>query len=183
MSRNFSPLIIKLIIFFIISLFVSICKNEVIISVFPEEYIQMVRVSSIISTVISNSTSILLLFIIIISTWYICILSNFIFDIKTFIEASKDLVTVFYFGEVFKFFLIWLFLQEEILNINAEKLDIVAELSNTYFFKFSTYSNISTAFISIIVFGFSLNRNKVELKLITFSTAVLSILILINALI
>jgi len=184
MTENFSPLIKMLLIFFIISLFVSICKNEVILYVFPSEYVQIARISSITSTVIGNSVSILLLFFIFLATFFLATLLNLVLPVESFVESSKNAIIVLLFGEGFKFFLIWLFLKEEVNNFyfESEKLEIESQLTQTIFYKFSNYSNIVSAMISILIFGYSLIEQKVLLKTTVQITLILSILLLTNIL-
>lgn len=183
MINHFSILIKYLFLIFVVSLIVSICKNEVILNVFPQKYVNVARISSLISSTISNCSSILLIFFIIISTWYILILLNCTIEIEVFIEACQNLIIVFLFGELFKFGLIWIFLNDEVKNFNLDDLDIGDQLSQTVFFKFSNLSNIITQLISVFVFGYILITNNIKIKIIICSTLTISILLLINNLI
>ena len=184
MTKDFSPLIKQLCVFFLISLFVSICKNEVILNAFSTEYIYIVRISSITSTIIGNSVSILLLFFIFLTTFYIAILFKWILSVESFVESSENSVIVLFFGEAFKFSLIWLFLKEETngFYFENEKLEIESQLTKTIFYKFSTYSNIVSAIISIFIFQYFLAQQKIDLKTAIQTTLILSILLLVNIL-
>jgi len=183
MVNHFSTLIKYLFWFFVLSLIVSICKNEVTLNVFPQEYINVARISSLISSIIGNCSSILLIFLMIISTWYILIISDCIIAIDVFIEASRNLIIVFLFCELFKFGLIWIFLYDEVKNFNIDEHDIGVMLSETLFYKFANLSNMVTQVISILVFGYTLIINETKMKMVIYSTLIISTLFLINNLI
>ena len=107
-----------------------------------------------------------------------------VLPVESFVESSKNAIIVLLFGEGFKFFLIWLFLKEEVNNFyfESEKLEIESQLTQTIFYKFSNYSNIVSAMISILIFGYSLIEQKVLLKTTVQITLILSILLLTNIL-
>ncbi len=186
MTQNFSSLIKQCCLFFAISVFVSICKNEIILENFPKEYVKIARISSITSTIVGNFTSIALLFVIILTTWYCSILFAINVSAFAFSESCKNLVVALIFGEIFKFLMIWIFLKDEASRFdfeNFEKLDIVSQLKKTDFYVFCNYSNILSAIVSIFLFCYSLFQNQIDVKKIILLSIILSVLLSVTILI
>ena len=182
MIRDFSPIIKRLLFFFSASFIVSVCKNECILSPLPEEYVWIARISSLTSTVVGNSASVMLLFIILYATWYLSVLIRCHINLDSFIESANNFIGVFIIGEAVKFSLIWIFLREEVLSFDYDSSDIMSQLTSTYYFKISNYTSIAIAVVSTIVFGYSVFDDKSNPKFASLITLVLAFLLFLNIL-
>jgi hypothetical protein len=181
-AQNISPVVKRLLLLFIVSLFVSLCKNEMILSIFPKEYVQIARVSSISSSFITNSISILILFITIISLWYFSIILNLRVEKTVFIEAAINFVTSFFFSEAMKFFLIWIFLKDELVQFSSSNLNMSDQLLSTDFFKFASYTNLMFVGISTFILSYYLVLNKTPVRSVALVSGLLFLILTLNSL-
>lgn len=161
-------LILSSFLFLILKIIFSIIATEVLFQGMSNEGLLVARITAVFSIIFSTIFNCLFINCILLLIWYGSNL--FINDLKLdmFIPAFHVFFIILITAEILKFGFIWIFLIDEITNLDVTSLDFSYKIELTNFHRYSRVVDIFSIVFSVFLFGVKLKQKLVPKLIISF---------------
>ena len=161
-------LILSAFLFLILKIIFSIIATEVLIQGMSNEGLMVARITAIFSIIFSTTFNCLFINCILIVIWYGSNL--FIHDLKLdmFMPAFHIFFIILITSEILKFGFIWIFLIDEISNLDAPSPNFLNQIELTNFHRYSRIADIISIVFSVFLFGVELKQKLMPKLIISF---------------
>ena len=165
---------------FLVSSIAGIVRSEVLIEPLAKDMKSILRISGYVSVLITSISSVLILLIIFLANWYLNVISDFGLTKNTYAIAVSDVLKVFTLNELFKFFLIFIFLTSEVqyLLLDNDFSKFETQLTNLDFTRYSQYSDTAFIVIGSVIYAIAIRDRGVAIKETLFSASSFLLLIM-----
>lgn len=161
-------LILSAFLFLILKIIFSIIATEVLIQGMSNEGLLVARITAIFSIIFSTTFNCLFVNCILLVIWYGSNLFIHDLELDMFIPAFHIFFIILITAEILKFGFIWIFLIDEITNLDVTSLDFSHEIELTYFHRYSHVVDIFSIVLSVFLFGVKLKQKLVPKLIISF---------------
>ena len=161
-------LILSSFLFLILKIIFSIIATEVLIQGMSNEGLLVARITAIFSIIFSTTFNCLFINCILLAIWYGSNLFINDLELDMFIPAFHIFFIILITAEILKFGLIWIFLIDEITNLDVTSLDFSHEIELTYFHRYSRVVDIFSIVLSVFLFGVKLKQKLMPKLIISF---------------
>jgi hypothetical protein len=161
-------LILSAFLFLILKIFFSLIAAEVFFQGLSNEGLMVARITAIFSIIFSTTFNCLFINCILLVIWYGSNLFIHDLELDMFIPAFHIFFIILITAEIFKFGFIWIFLIDEMTNIDASSLEFSHEIELTNFHRYSRVVDIFSIVFSVFLFGVKLKQKLVPKLIISF---------------
>jgi len=177
---NKSNFIKYLLIYFIIMLVGNYIKTTNVVNLLVSESVDVVLITSHISSVISSIFIILLLIIIVAICYFLRDIFFKVINTESIFASIKTVIIIFILIELFRVFLIYFVLIDEIRKIDVSR-DILQQLDNTDWYYYNSLINIFIVIFGGYVFAIEMyDKEKKIIPAIIFSLVFICSFYLLN---
>lgn len=161
-------LILSAFLFLTLKIIFSIIATKVLIQGMSNEGLMVARITAIFSIIFSTTFNCLYINCILLVIWYGSNL--FLNDLKfdMFIPAFHIFFIILITAEILKFGFIWIFLIDEISNLDVTSLDFLHQIELTNFHRYSRVVDIFSIIFSVFLFGVELKQKLMPKLIISF---------------
>lgn len=161
-------LILSSFLFLILKIIFSIIATEVLIQGMSNEGLLVARITAIFSIIFSTTFNCLFINCKLLAIWYGSNLFINDLELDMFIPAFHIFFIILITAEILKFGFIWIFLIDEITNLDVTSLDFSHEIELTYFHRYSRVVDIFSIVLSVFLFGVKLKQKLMPKLIISF---------------